>query len=209
MIQSIPQLLTFDEFIDWHPEDGRIFELIRGVPTEVNPNGSHEKLSGWLSLELGIEIRQEKLPFFIPKTATLKPYRELAGYKPDVVVLDERHMAEEPRWQSQSTVLHGVSVALSIEIASTNWRDAHELKLGELKLGDYELMGVQEYWIVDYLGIAAVRHIGRPKRPTLTVHTLDADGEFQMAQFRDAERVISSSFPSLNLTAAEILGQAH
>lgn len=204
MVQSIPQLLTFDEFVDWHPEDGRIFELIRGVLTEVNPNGFHEKLSGWLRLELGIEIRQEKLPFFIPKTATFKPYRELAGYKPGVVLLDERHMAEEPRWQNQSTVLHGVSVALSIEIASTNWRDDYELKLG-----DYELMGVREYWIVDYLEIAAVRHIGRPKRPTLTVYTLDVDGEFQMAQFRGAERVISSSFPSLNLTAAAILGQAH
>jgi Uma2 family endonuclease len=203
MMQSLPQLLTFDEFIDWHPGDGRIFELIRGVPTEVNPTGPHEKLSGWLSLELGMAVRRQKLPFFIPKTATLKPDRDLAGYKPDVVVLDERNLPDEPRWQGQSTILHGMSVALAIEIVSTNWRDDYELKLG-----DYELMRLREYWIADYLGIAAVRHIGRPKRPTLTVCTLDIDNEFQIAQFRSDDRIISQSFASLNLTAAEILGQA-
>ena len=204
MVQSLTQLLTFDEFIDWHPADGRVFELIQGVPAEVNPNGPHEKLSGWLSLELGIAIRQQNLPFFIPKTATLKPNRDRSGYKPDVVVLDDRQMADEPRWQSQSTILQGMSVALVIEIVSTNWRDDYELKLG-----DYELMGVQEYWIANYLGIAAVRHIGQPKRPTLTVCTLNADREFQIAQFRGGDRIISSSFPDLNLTAEAILGQAN
>jgi Uma2 family endonuclease len=56
--------------------------------------------------------------------------------------------------------------------------------------------------------IAAARHIGRPKRPTLTVCTLDSENEFQIAQFREGDRVISSSFPNLNLTTEQILREA-
>lgn len=203
MVQALPNLMGFDEFLKWHPEDGRKFELIRGIPREVNPKGPHERLGGWLTIELGIEIRQRELPFFIPSTATLKPFRELSGYKPDVVVLDEREMANEPRWQRQSTIVNGATVVLAIEIASGNWRDDYELKLG-----DYEQMGVREYWIADYLGIAAARHIGKPKRPTLTVCGLGEDGEFGIERFQGEERVRSQVFPRLVLTAEQVLGQA-
>lgn len=68
MVQALPNLMGFEEFLKWHPEDSRKFELIRGIPREVNPKGPHERLSGWLTIELGIEIRQRELPFFIPST---------------------------------------------------------------------------------------------------------------------------------------------
>jgi Uma2 family endonuclease len=203
MVQALSPLMGFEEFLEWHPGDGRLFELIRGIPREVNPKGPHERLGGWLTIELGIEIRQKALPFFIPNTATLKPFRELSGYKPDVVVLDEREMGNEPRWEQQSTIIHGKSVVLAIEIASDNWRDDYELKLG-----DYEQMGVREYWIADYLGIAAARHIGRPKRPTLSVCRLGEDGEFEIEQFQGDQLILSREFPGLSLTAAQVLGAA-
>ena len=203
MVQALPSPMGFDEFLEWHPSDGRRFELIRGIPREVNPKGPHERLGGWLTIELGIEIRQQQLPYFIPTTATLKPFREFGGYKPDVVVLDDREMPSEPRWQKQSTITSGQTVVLAIEIASGNWRDDYELKLG-----DYEVMGVREYWIADYLGIAAARHIGRPKLPTLTICTLNEDGEFSVSRFQGEDVIISRQFSSLSLTATQILGQA-
>lgn len=203
MVQALPRSMGFDEFLEWHPSDGRRFELIRGIPREVNPKGPHERLGGWLMIELGLAIRQYQLPFFIPNTATLKPFREFSGYKPDVVVLDEREMGSEPRWERQSTIIHGKSVVLAIEIASGNWQDDYELKLG-----DYEQMGVREYWIADYLGIAAARHIGKPKRPTLSICVLGEDGEFGIERFQGDDWIVSREFPGLSLTAAQVLGQA-
>lgn len=203
MAQALTSLMGFEEFLDWHPSDGRWFELIRGMPREMHPQGPHERLGGWFTIELGIEIRQKKLPFFIPNTATLKPFRELSGYKPDVVVLDEREMANESRWENQSTIINGQSAVLSIEIASGNWQDDYELKLG-----DYEQMGVREYWIADYLGIAAARHIGKPKRPTLTICTLGEDGEYEIERFQNDDVILSRQFPELLLTATQILGAA-
>ncbi len=201
MVQAVPTLLTFDEFIAWHPNDGRVFELIEGVPLEVNPTGPHEKLSVFLSYRLNRHIDDLKLPFFLPKTVTLKPDRERSGYKPDVAVLDEREMIHEPRWVKESTILNGPSVSLAIEIASTNWRDDYGLKLGE-----YELMGIPEYWIVDYLAIAAVRHIGTPKEPTVSVYGL-ADGEYRLTQFRRDEKIDSKVFPALELTVADLMSR--
>ncbi len=64
-------------------------------------------------------------------------------------------------------------------------------------------MGIPEYWIVDYLGLGGGKFIGNPKQPTLSVCKL-VDGEYQVKQFRESERVESLAFPELNLTVEEI-----
>ncbi|MDJ0717477.1 MAG: Uma2 family endonuclease [Prochloraceae cyanobacterium] len=53
-----------------------------------------------------------------------------------------------------------------VEVVSTNWRDDYALKMS-----DYESIGIDEYWIIDYLGIGGRRYIGSPKQPTFTVCT--------------------------------------
>jgi Uma2 family endonuclease len=85
-----------------------------------------------------------------------------------------------------------------VEVVSTNWHDDYALKLE-----DYETMGIQEYWIADYLGLGGRRYIGNPKQPTLSVYQL-VNGEYQIRQFRGNERIESRTFPQLNLTAQQI-----
>lgn len=64
-------------------------------------------------------------------------------------------------------------------------------------------MGIQKYWIVDYLGIGERRYIGSPKQPTLTIFTL-VEGEYELKQYRDQERLISLAFPDLQLTIDQV-----
>ena len=71
------------------------------------------------------------------------------------------------------------------------------------KLRDYEEIGVQEYWIVDYLGLGGKRYIGDPKQPTISIYQL-IDGEYQVNQFRDKNRLLSVIFPDLDLTAERV-----
>ncbi len=92
----------------------------------------------------------------------------------------------------------GSYVQLIIEVVSTNWRDDYGYKLV-----DYEALGISEYWIADYLGLGGRRYIGNPKQPTFFVHHL-VDGEYQMSQFRGGDRVVSPTFPELNLTVQQI-----
>jgi len=81
-----------------------------------------------------------------------------------VVLLDRSKLADEPLWQSASSIVNGASIPLVIEVVSTNWRTDYDVKLS-----DYEAMGIREYWLVDYLALAAARAIGKPKQPTITV----------------------------------------
>lgn len=112
-------------------------------------------------------------------------------------------------WKKSSTVTQAASVPLVIEVVSTNWRDdyAH-------KLVDYEAFGVSEYWITDYLALGGGRYIGNignPKQPTISVYYL-VDDEYEVNLFRGSdasgnhsgERIISPTFPELNLTAEQI-----
>lgn len=100
--------------------------------------------------------------------------------------------------EKNSTVKKKVSISLVVEVVSTNWRDDYFAKLG-----DYEEIGIPEYWIVDYLGLGNRRFIGNPKQPTLSVYYL-VDDEYQVSQFRYADRIISPTFPELNLTAEQV-----
>ena len=200
MVQVLaqPKLVTFVEFAEWKPE-GKFCELYNGVIVEMpQPTGDHEDIGSFLGETITAEYLRLNLPYRIPKTVLVKPPSAESAYAPDVLVLNRSNLVNEPLWKKSATVVQGASIVLVIEVVSTNWRDYYLTKLK-----DYEEMGIPEYWIVDYLGIGGRRFIGNPKQPTLLVHEL-IDGEYQVTAFRADDRVISPTFPDLNLTANQI-----
>jgi Uma2 family endonuclease len=198
MVQAVPQLTNFDEFIAWYPKDGQ-YELINGRICEVKPTGPHEQVRGYLNRRLTIELDRLKLPYFIPKSCTVKPFNEQSGYLPDLVIVAQMRLVDEPRWQPESTLIRGVSMPLVVEIVSTNWRDDYQRKAA-----DYEEMGILEFWIVDYLGLGGGRYIGTPKQPTFSVYQW-IEGEYQVALFQGQEQILSPTFSELTLTLDQIL----
>lgn len=195
MVQSqvtIP--MSFEAFLEWYPENGRRYELLEGVVTEMLPTGPHEDVGGFLGAELNLAIRQHQLPYSIPRTCLIKPQAEGSGYMPDVVVLNRELLPQEPLWSTASVIQLGQTIPLVIEVVSTNWRDDYGHKFVE-----YEAMGIAEYWLVDFRALGAVRHIGKPKEPTITICQLDGE-EYQMRRFVAGEKLVSGVFPQLNLT---------
>ena len=193
------KLITLEEFWDWYPDGYGRFELHNGEIIKVQPTGTHEKVAGFLALELGVEIKRLNLPFFIPRQGLIKAIdSDKSAYIPDVMVLDDNAMENEPLWNKRSTITQGTSVRLAIEVVSTNWQDDYLMKLGE-----YEKLGINEYWIVDYLGLGGRRYIGDPKQPTISVYHL-VEGEYILNLFRDENVVASPTFPELNLRAEQI-----
>jgi len=200
MIQAIPTPISFDEFIAWYPENsGHRYELHDGEVIEMpKPIGKHSEVGGFLSGSLFVEIARLQLPYFIPKECIVKVNE--SGYEPDVIVLNRQTIGADTRWEKESTITRGESAKLVIEIVSTNWSDDYALKLE-----DYEALGIEEYWICDYLGLGGKRYIGTPKQPTFSVYRLDAAGTYQCRQFRGQERIESAIFPELQLSLAQIL----
>ncbi|NJN39395.1 MAG: Uma2 family endonuclease [Acaryochloridaceae cyanobacterium CSU_3_4] len=204
MIQALQRSMTFEEFLDWYPEDGNCYELMDGEVISVRPRGEPEEVISLLTRKVDREVDR---PWFIPKTCCVKPAGNLDGYVPDLIVLDRVQLQSEPLWKKASTITRGKSARLVVEVASTNWQDDYAKKLE-----DYELLGIPEYWIVDYRALGGWRYIGSPKVPTVSVYQL-VDGVYQMRQFRKgdamtsgrSETIASALFPELRLMAAEIL----
>lgn len=111
---------------------------------------------------------------------------EETGFIPDLVVIDRRELVNEPLWQKSSVIQDGKTIPLVIEVVSTNWRNDYVVKLAE-----YEAMGIAGYWIVDYLALGAVSHIGKSKQSTVTVCKL-IEGEYQLFQYTAGKRFASS-----------------
>jgi len=198
MIQIATKPLTFEEFVEWKPEKGR-YELHNGGIVEMSqPLGRHEKVIGFSARKLTVEFERLNLPYFIPKQALVKPPENESAYSPDVLILNEANLASEPLWQKFSTVTKEASIPLVVEVVSTKWQDDYLRKVGE-----YELIGIPEYWIVDYLGLGGRRFIGNPKQPTISVYQL-VDGEYQISQFRGDDNIESAAFPELKLTAQQV-----
>jgi Uma2 family endonuclease len=198
MTQVISKLTTFDEFIEWKPEHGR-YELHRGAIVEMpNPTGKHEEIIELLQSQLILESHRLQLPYRLLKGVLVKPIDQETGYYPDMLVVNREALALEPLWAKASTITQGSSIALAVEVVSTNWRDDYDHKMT-----DYEALGIPEYWIIDYLGLGGNRYIGSPKQPTLSIYDL-VDGEYQIKLFRGNTKIESATFPELNLTAEQI-----
>ena len=92
MIQTLPELVTFDEFVDGYPENlVHRYELHKGEIVEIpKAAGQHSKqLTGFILAALYFEIRRLQLPYFLPKECVIKPMYEGSGYEPDIIVLNE------------------------------------------------------------------------------------------------------------------------
>jgi Uma2 family endonuclease len=201
MTQTLPiqKLFSFDEFIEWYPNDGKRYELHKGVIIEVPPpTGKHESIVGFLTIQIAFQLLQMGLPYRIPKTAFVKTPGNKSAYSPDILVQDHDNIVNEPLWDKESTLCLPESLPLVVEVVSTNWQDDYYDKFGE-----YEKMGIPEYWIVDYAALGGRKFIGNPKVPTIFVCEL-VDGEYQMTPFRGTDRIVSPTFPQLSLTAQQI-----
>lgn len=194
------KLYTFDEFIEWYPENSpRRYELHNGVIIEMPPaTGDHTDIISFLIEVILPEIKQCGLRYRISASAFVKTPNAKSAYIPDMLVINHDNLIQEPLWKKQSTLIYPESIPLIIEIVSTNWQDDYYDKIR-----DYETMGIPEYWIVDYAALGGRKFIGNPKVPTIFVCEL-IDGEYQMTPFRSTDRIVSPTFPQLNLTAQQV-----
>jgi Uma2 family endonuclease len=200
--QALQKLITFDEFVNFlqsQPENIR-YELYDGEIIQVPlPTGDHEEIIAFLVNILVSEYSKLKLNYGIPKTVLVKPAHKKSGYFPDVPLVNLPNLVNEPQWKKESIVSNPDSIPLVIEVVSTNWRDDYYKKLA-----DYEEMGIQEYWIVDYAALGGKELIGDPKQPTITIYSMSDDGEYRSKQFKGIDCIFSPTFPDLNLTAEQI-----
>ncbi len=68
MTQALPKLITFNEFIEWYPNDGKYYELYKRIIVEIPPStGAHEKVIAFLSRKLTVEFDRLKFTLWNPQ----------------------------------------------------------------------------------------------------------------------------------------------
>ena len=197
MIQLVKPTLSFNEFNLNYGDDNR-YELIDGELIEMEPTGLHEQVAAFIGRKLNVEIDRLSLHYFIPHRCLIRLLGTETAFRPDIVVLDQTQIINEPLWQKEPIVTLGSSIKLVVEVVSTNWQNDYARKFE-----DYAVLGIQEYWIVDYLGIGGREYIGKPKKPTITICTLDSE-EYHRHLYQNKDTLVSLAFPDLQLTPEQI-----
>jgi Uma2 family endonuclease len=190
--------LSFSEFLREYPEDAPQCELVNGEIVRVEPIRAHKNIARFLVKAFDRESERLGLDYIVDKDIiirTLTPDGREQGRNPDVSVVSAS------RW-NENVMTYGAltePIQLAVEVTSTNWEDDYIDKLDE-----YQRLGISEYWIVDYLAIASRDYLGYPKVPTVLVHQL-ADDRYQRQLFQGNDKIISPTFPELEITVAQIV----
>ena len=190
--------LNFEQFLKQCPEDGR-YELVDGKMVKILATRIHYDVAGLIMDAMKDEVKRLGLNYIINDVAavltTNKKGKE-QGRHPDVSVIDR------DVWRSDRLNHRGMRepIQIAVEVVSTNWEDDYIDKLDE-----YERMGIREYWLIDYLAIGPRDYLGDPKQPSVLIFNLDAEGKYQLTRFQNSDRLISPTFPELNLTVEQIV----
>ena len=196
---SLFQTLTLEDFLGQYRNNPR-YELAEGEIIDLEPTGPRETVSGKLASKIGIAINNRQLPWFIPRTCLIRPFSDQAtARRPDIIVLDETVLDNEPLWEREPVITLGRSIKLVVEVVSSNWESDYARQVEE-----YALLGIPEYWIVDYRGLGGTIFIGKPKQPTFTVCQLLGE-DYQQQQYRLGQGIFSPLFPDLQLCLDEVL----
>ncbi|MBE9120485.1 Uma2 family endonuclease [Tychonema sp. LEGE 07199] len=198
MIATVTQKLTFDQFLVECPEDG-LYELVNGEIVEIISTINHIDVADCIFDSFHAQIKNLSLNYVVNNKTAIRTVTKAGveqARRPDVSVIDR------DLWRSNRSAYAALRepIQLAVEVTSTNWDDDYIDKLDE-----YQRLGIPEYWIVDYLAIGSREFLGNPKVPTIFVHLLDAEGNYQRSAFKGNERIVSRTFPELTLTAEEVM----
>lgn len=197
MVQTKTKL-TFADFLEKYPDGSGIYELVNGEIVKVEATRSHKNVARFLVFGFNDEIRRLGLDYIVDKDIvirTVKASGQEQGRNPDVGVV------KASVWNSNALGYGAITepIQLAVEVTSTNWEDDYVDKLDE-----YQRLGICEYWIVDYLAIASRAYLGNPKIPTVFVYYLE-NGSYVVQNFTGNERIISKTFPELEITVEQLV----
>ena len=192
MTQATRPRLTIEEFLTYDDGTDTRYELVDGVLVEMGAESTINTLiAGFLFatfLQLGIPAYQIGFKQWIAVSDSTATARD-----PDLIVHSEASFAAI-EGSSQAIVKAGMpNPLLVVEVVSPGkpGEDNYERDYVE-KPKEYATRGIPEFWQID------------PSRSVVAVLTLK-DGNYWSREFRGDSRVVSPTFPDLQLTADQIL----
>jgi Uma2 family endonuclease len=191
-----PKLFTLAEYLEYDDGTDTRYELEHG---ELRAMPSESDINGLIVVVLMFALSR----FVPPQLFRLKTEVTVTGHRatvrvPDLMVLTEEAAAALEGAKRSILLPDMPPPALVVEVVSpgtTNEQRDYRYKrpLRYLRSSaEYAARGILEYWIVD------------PEATQVVILTW-VDGLYEEALFKDDQRLISSLFPELQLTATQVL----
>jgi len=181
---QLTHLHTFTEYLSYHNDPDRRYELVRGeLILMTPPTVRHILITKFIEQILDAEIRRLKLPLVSLKEAGVQTEVD-SSRLPDVSVVT----VEQVLQLMNAPAVFQTPILLAVEVVSSTSikRDYEE------KFLEYANKGIPEYWIID------------PIENQMTISHL-VNGRYESAVFRNNQQIVSRTFPKLRLTVEQIL----
>ncbi|BAU14589.1 hypothetical protein LEP3755_51380 [Leptolyngbya sp. NIES-3755] len=188
--------LTFQEYLDFCETSQERYELVRGeLQLMTSPTWLHFLIADFLVTVFKQEVAQNQQPWLVLQGTGQQTTND-SSRLPDISIVPFDAIAN---CIDQTAVLT-IAALLVVEVVS----DSTALQDYREKVTEYQNKGIREYWIADPDPFGAAKYIGSPKRPTVSVYSL-VEGVYQVKRFQGSDRILSPTFPALELTADQIL----
>lgn len=182
------KILTLEEYLNYDDGTDTQYELVAGELVAVPPESPQ-------NVQISLFLLTQLLRFVPIRQLSNKIEIVVSGSRsttriPDLVVLTEE-LATILQEATRSTITSDMPPpALVVEVVSPG--KVNEDRDYRYKRSEYAARGIAEYWIVD------------PQLDRVTVLTL-VEGLYEETVFEGNTAIASTTFPQLQLTAAQIL----
>lgn len=177
---------TFEQYLSYDDGTDCRYELVRGELVLMTPPiFQHIFIAKFLERLFDTEITRVGLPWIALKQAGQRTEID-SSRLPDLCIVP-MEAAEALRYSPSVFQLPALLVTEIVSPSLVN--DDYEEKLKE-----YQGIGVAEYWIVDPVS----------KDPRVTIYSLH-NGTYAKQVFRGSEPIISTTFPELVITVAQVM----
>jgi Uma2 family endonuclease len=193
------KILTFEDFLEYDDGTDHRYELVDGrVVLMPEPSDLHEDIVQFLYEQFSSEIKRLGR-LWVPRRNRVidVPGRgELAnGKRPDLAIVTKALSLEEAenRRGIRSTP------HLIVEVASKNWSND-----AKSKTFAYALLGVPEYWVLDYRGQIPAKDCVRGQGIKTIVFVLNGQ-RYDRQEYLSDEVIPCRTFSNLHLTTEQIV----
>ncbi|MEN8444295.1 MAG: Uma2 family endonuclease [Cyanobacteria bacterium J06555_13] len=187
MVYTKQKFLSFEDYLAYDDGTDNLYELFNGELIALAPeSGENVKIAASLYAAFLAIVGLERVKYH---GLEVEVNGEPKNRYPDLTILREEHDA---LLRTRNTIhLHMPPPLLVVEVVSPGniQRDRDYIA----KRGQYEDIGIGEYWIVD------------PALKQVTVLEMKEGAYEEVGIFTGAQQVISPTFPTLVLTAKAVL----
>ena len=190
MVQSKLRFSTFEEYLSYDDGMDRLCELFNGELIEVPPeSGINVQIANRLFFVFALLLSTDRVR---GHGLELEVRGEPRNRYPDLTIIREEHVQLLAR---RNTIRLSIAPPLLVvEVVSPGelQRDRDYVA----KRQQYEDLGVPEYWIIN------------PEAQTVTVLELQEADYVEVRMFQGSDRILTPTFPELNLTIDQVFAAA-